>query len=606
MKRKLNADDVPEAVDEEAESQKQPSFSDIPLDARLHQAIAKEGFSKPTSVQARSIPLALKGANVLARAKTGTGKTAAYLLPVLQSILSSKSSSSTAKTSALILVPTRELASQVYKVIQRFSTFCSKDVQAINLAPPAAEQAQRAQLAANPDIVIATPARARLHAERKNLEVEGLRWVVVDEADLVMSYGYEEDFRALVDLLPKQGVQAFLASATLTTEVDELKALFCQNPKVVDLQEEEQKEQATVSQYVIKCGEDQKFLILVALFKIPYIRGKCIVFAGDVDRCYRVKMVLEQFGVRSCVLNSELPVNSRLHVVEEFNKGIYDIIIATDESDAAPSQSLSEVDGSTSAAPNVASNGEDSAAIVPNGGSGKPNKKQRRSKKDANFGISRGIDFQHVTCVLNFDLPISAKAYTHMIGRTGRLGQAGSAISFVIPASEYRKHTLLSYPSTKHDEAVLVAIQAAQEKRGNQVIDFPPNMPQIEALSYRVSSALKVVTLGAVRQTRLKELREELLKSEKLKRHLEENPEDLKWLRHDQETRSARVQPHLKNLPEYLLPVGATSTNGLKHIGFVGPGRQSENKIRRAHQLNKSRKNPRRRADPLKTFKSRK
>ncbi|KAL9049389.1 MAG: hypothetical protein Q9162_007243 [Coniocarpon cinnabarinum] len=604
MKRKLNVDDVPTEAREDHPSPKPTSFADFQLDPRLQQAVASENFSKPTSIQAKAIAPALKGKDVLARAKTGTGKTAAYALPLLQSILTYKTTSTTAKTSALILVPTRELAAQVHKVLKLFTSFCSRDVQCVNLAPQISEQAQNAQLAAEPDVVVATPARARQHAEKKSLSVKELQWIVVDEADLVMSYGYEADFRALIGLLPTQGVQAFLASATLTTEVDELKALFCHDPVVIDLQEEEQKEQATVMQYAIKCAEDEKFQLLIVMFKLNLFRGKSIIFVGDVDRCFKVKMVLQQFGVRSCILNAELPVNSRTHVVEEFNRGAYDIIIATDESDAGgvddAVQAKRPRDASVS---QPDANGANESASKE---SKRSMKKHKKATRDANYGIARGIDFQHVTCVLNFDLPTTAKSYTHRIGRTGRLGHAGIAMSFVVPRSEYHKHRLLTFPTTQHDEAVMVAIRAAQEKRGNKVEDYAFRMEDIKGWNYRVASALKNVTPGAVREARLKELREELLKSEKLKRHLEENPEDLKWLRHDQETKSARVQPHLKNLPDYLIPGGGSTTNDLSDVGFVGPGRQSENRIRRAHKFNKMRKNPRKRADPLKTFKGRK
>ena len=608
MKRKLNENDAP---DSDAPPNPNPDhdpnlsgFAAFNIDARLLQALTKEGLSKPTSIQHKAIKAALEGFDVLARAKTGTGKTAAYLLPLLQSILSSKATVTSSKTSGLILVPTRELASQVYKAIQRFTTFCSRDVQVINLAQNSTEEAQKAQLASSPNVVVATPARARQHGESKSLDFDALKWLVVDEADLVMSYGYEEDFRALVAMLPTSGVQAFLASATLTTEVDELKALFCQNPVIIDLQDEERDEKATVSQYAVKCGEDEKFLLLVAIFKLKLVHGKCIVFVGDVDRCYRVKMVMDQFGVRSCVLNSELPVNSRIHVVEEFNKNVYDIIVATDESGVANNQGNAEV-GALEAAE---SSNRDKSILEPtlqhsmNADKSKAPKRARKGQCDPNYGVSRGIDFQAVACVLNFDLPTTAKSYTHRIGRTGRLGRSGIALSFVVPADQYRKHKMLTFPTTKNDERVLEAIQTAQDKRGYKVEDYKFDIPKLQGLWYRVSSALKIVTPGAVRQARLKELREELLKSEKLKRHLEENPDDLKWLRHDQESKAAKAQPHLKSLPDYLVPGSNASNKGLEDVGYVGSGRQSENRIRKARKFNRMRRNPKEKANPLKSF----
>lgn len=602
MKRKLNEEDIPEPSNPSTPTCKSATFASFNLDARLQQAIANEGFSKPTSIQSKAIPLALDGSDVLARAKTGTGKTAAYLLPLLQSILSPKSSVSQPGALALILVPTRELASQVHKTLLHLAAFCTRDVQAVNIAVNDTEQAQKAQLASQPNVIIATPARARQHVESKSLSLNVLKWLVVDEADLVMSYGHEEDFHALVGMLPPTGVQSFLASATLTTEVDDLKALFCQNPIVLDLENEEKDEKATVSQYVVKCGEEEKFLLLVAVFKLKLIEGKCIIFVGDVDRCYRIKMVLEQFGVRSCVLNSELPVNNRIHVVEEFNKNVYDIIIATDESEVVGKVGEGRSGKEKSAESQIEDEGKEDGNIDDDQSNKKTTKRSKKTKSDKNYGISRGIDFKHVACVLNFDLPTSAKSYTHRIGRTGRLGRSGIALSFVITRPEYRKNKLLSFPTTQHDETVIEAIKAAQQKRGHQVEDYKFDMTKLQGLGYRVSSAIKLVTPGAVRQSRLKELREELLKSEKLKRHLEENPEDLNWLKHDKESRVVRVQPHLKNLPDYLVPGSNASSKGLKDVGYVGPARRTENRIRRARQINKMRRNPKKKANPLKTF----
>src|SRR5699024_6016433 len=123
-----------------------------------------------------------------------------------------------------------------------------------------------------------------------------------------------------------------MMSATLTDEVDSLKKIFYRSnvPALLDL-EEPDAEGEGVTQLVTKCGEDEKFLLAYVIFKLQLVKGKCIIFVGDVDRCYRLKLFFEQFGIRSCILNSELPVNSRLHVVEEFNRNVYDIIIASDE-----------------------------------------------------------------------------------------------------------------------------------------------------------------------------------------------------------------------------------------------------------------------------------
>lgn len=180
MKRKLDANDEPAAAKQpDAKTQDpKPTFADFGLDPRLVQAIAQEKYREPTLVQTKAIPLALEGKDVLAKAKTGSGKTAAYLLPVLQSILKRKQvsaivpmipshpsnwiyqSASSAFTAALILVPTRELADQVHKVIEALVSFCAKDIQAIKLTDKVSDAVQRSLLSNSPDIVVSTPSRA--------------------------------------------------------------------------------------------------------------------------------------------------------------------------------------------------------------------------------------------------------------------------------------------------------------------------------------------------------------------------------------------------------------------------------------------------------------
>jgi ATP-dependent RNA helicase DDX56/DBP9 len=147
-------------------------------------------------------------------------------------------------------VPTRELAEQVHKAVESFSSFCAKDIRAINLAQKVSDAVQRSLLADSPDIVIATPNRAALSTGSSSLSLDNLAHLIIDEADLVLSYGYEEDLQNVAKTLPK-GVQTILMSATLTSEVETLKGLFCRNPAVLQLEEAETEGEG-VSQYVVK------------------------------------------------------------------------------------------------------------------------------------------------------------------------------------------------------------------------------------------------------------------------------------------------------------------------------------------------------------------
>lgn len=147
-------------------------------------------------------------------------------------------------------MPTRELAEQVSKVVESFSAFCAKDIRAVNLTQRVSDAVQRSLLADSPDIIIATPARAASSLDNSTVSLEGLSHLVIDEADLVLSYGYEDDLQNVAKIMPK-GVQTMLMSATLTTEVETLKGLFCRNPVVLELEEVEDEGEG-VSQYVVK------------------------------------------------------------------------------------------------------------------------------------------------------------------------------------------------------------------------------------------------------------------------------------------------------------------------------------------------------------------
>ena len=347
-------------------------------------------------------------------------------------------------------------------------------------------------------------------------------------------------------------------------------------------------------------------MLTYVIFKLQLIKGKCIIFVGDIDRSYRLKLFLEQFGIKSCVLNSELPVNSRLHAVQEFNKNLYDIIIAADE------QEIIGGIGGKQKPPNAAlgkkiQNGElleDEDSETEN--VEQPQKRRKLGGKEKDFGVSRGIDFQNVACVLNFDLPTTSKSYTHRIGRTARAGKTGMALSFVIPASLYGKHKPTSFASTRHDEAVLEKITKRQAKKGKDVKPYHFEMKLVDAFRYRMGDALRAVTRDAIREARTRELRRELIKSEKLRKHFEENPEDLRHLRHDGELRSARVQSHLRHVPEYLLPSKGKKAITGEDAGFVGMRKTDDHRLRIARMHNRGKgKGARvrgRRADPLKTF----
>ena len=506
MKRKLNEHDVPEqtsspvperrashasqiAPTSTTKSSATPavtSFADFELEPRLLRGIRDQKWNSPTTVQSQAIPLALQGRDILARSGTGTGKTAAYLLPILHNTLRRKG-----KTS-LILVPTKELALQITKVAKALAAHCGQEIRIQNIAGKESEVVTKAKLADNPDIVIATPARAWVNINNGAYTVSELAHLVVDEGDLVMGYGFKDDLDQIKENIPT-GVQKFLMSATLNTEVESLGTLLCVDPVILKLDDLDKNAQK-VKQYVIKCAEEEKFLLIYAMFKLQLIKGKSIVFVGDTDRSYRVKLFLEQFGIKSCVLNAELPLASRLHIVEEFNKSIYNILIASDETEILGTQQEA--------------------------GDSRPKKKSKKEKTaQTDSGVSRGIDFLNVSCVLNFDFPATYKSYFHRIGRTARAGKSGTAISFIIPKEKYRKHKPTTFIGCENDDEILKKVEKHQEE-GQKLENYNFDMKRLEPFRYRFGDALRSVTRIAIREARIKEIRLELSKSQKLSRYV--------------------------------------------------------------------------------------
>ncbi|KAL3283163.1 hypothetical protein HHI36_006315 [Cryptolaemus montrouzieri] len=374
----------------EEKEEKCLNFHEMELDERILKAIVKLQWSTPTLIQAKSIPLQLEGKDVLVRARTGSGKTASFTIPIIQKILNLKKSALSQEVKAVILAPSRELCNQICSVIKDLTIKCSREVRCVDVAPNVSLNIQKPLLTENPDIVVGTPARVLLHIKNGNLDLKkSLEVLVIDEADLIFSFGYKDEVKELTSYLPKI-YQAILASATLSEDVNNLKSLVLHNPVILKLEEPELAPTSQLSHYHMLAEEMDKATILYSLLKLHLIRGKTIIFVNTVDKCYKIKLYLEQFGIPTCVLNSELPAAIRCHSVYQFNQGVYDIIVASDE------RALDET-GS------VNRNAKD--------------KKTSKRRKDKESGVSRGIDFQYVANVLNFDFPLDVKSYIHRAGK---------------------------------------------------------------------------------------------------------------------------------------------------------------------------------------------
>ncbi|KAI0773230.1 hypothetical protein BD413DRAFT_612127 [Trametes elegans] len=325
------------------------------------------------------------------------------------------------------------------------------------------------------------------------------------------------------------------------------------------------------------CSEVGKFLLTYVILKLRLIKGKCILFVNDVDRCYRLKLFLEQFSIKSCVLNSELPLNSRYHTVQEFNKGVYDYIIASDEGtgrveqdpDDDQEEDVSENEGDFMDTQRGAN--EDTLQTADaESGNPPPNplkRKKRASSPAPDASTSKNKSNKRKRRKGGNDADV---------GRTARAGRTGMSLSFVVPKEQWGKNKVVGcVESAKRDEEVFARIEKEQAARGSQIKDYKFDMKQVEAFRYRMEDALRAVTRSAIKEARIKELKTEILNSDKLKAHFEDNPLDLEYLRHDKPLHPTRVQPHMKHIPKYLLPriapVPGAETSVVADEGAVAP-----------------------------------
>ncbi|KYN28152.1 putative ATP-dependent RNA helicase DDX56, partial [Trachymyrmex cornetzi] len=469
-------------------------------------AITKLGWMEPTLIQDKVIPLLLEGKDLLIKARTGSGKTAAFVVPLIQKILINKRMQEKQEIKGLIIAPSKELCRQIHDVIVSLTTKCCREVRTVDLSLQTDLNAQKLLLRDMPDIVVVTPGRLLQHLKAKNLMLKhSLDTLIIDEADLLFSFGYEKDLKAVLAYLP-MAYQAVLASATLSEDVQSLKKLILHNPAILKLEEPPLAPPTQLAHYTLAAEENDKAAILYALLKLHLIRGKCIIFVHTVDRCYKLKLFLEQFGIPTCVLNSELPATSRCRAVSQFNSGTYDIIIASDEKVLEESHV-----------------------------------KKSKRKKDKESGVARGIDFQFVSNVINFDFPLNLNSYVHRAGRTARGKNQGTVLSFVAVKEK---------PLMEEVEQELKHTYNCE----NLFKIYQFKLEEMEGFRYRAKDAWKAVTRIAVREARLKEIKQEVINCEKLKSYFEDNPRDLKSLRQDKTLHTVKLQPHLKDVPEYIIP----------------------------------------------------
>lgn len=345
------------------------TFSSLNLHPALLRAVADLGFERPTGIQGEAIPPALDGRDVLGCAQTGSGKTASFLLPVLHRIIDKPRGT----TRALVLVPTRELAAQVLEDLKDLAAHTRVTAAAVFGGVSAGPQEQAFRRGV--DVIVATPGRLLEHLREPYAKLDGLEFLVLDEADRMLDMGFLPEIRKVLRFLPAQR-QTMFFSATMPPEIRQLTGEMLKNP--VTIQRERPSSTPTgITQAVYPVSQDLKPALLVALLKRGAIK-QALVFTRTKHRANRLADLLQQQGIRCGKIHGNRSQGQRTLALDEFRSGKCPVLVATDI-------------------------------------------------------VARGIDVEALQHVVNFDVPVVAEDYIHRIGRTGRAEATGEAFTLAAP-----------------------------------------------------------------------------------------------------------------------------------------------------------------------------
>jgi len=350
------------------------SFSTLGLTPSLCVPLARLGYREPTPIQSHAIPVVLAGADVLARAQTGTGKTAAFGLPMIDRLVASRAGGARRVPRGLVLVPTRELAVQVHRALATYAAPTSLRITAIFGGVGMAPQIQ--QLRHGIDLVVATPGRLVDHMQRRTIDLSAIEILTLDEADRMLDLGFLPALRRIVTSLPRRR-QTLLFSATLSEAIVRLSAEFTREATRLDVSSE-QAVPGTVTHQVHAVAADQKRALLTHVLTQEGT-NQALVFCKTKRGSDRVGEHLERAGIKTAVIHGNKSQGARTRALGDFKTGRVNVLVATDIA-------------------------------------------------------ARGLDIAHLPLVINYDLPLVAEDYIHRIGRTGRAGRSGRAVSLVSAA----------------------------------------------------------------------------------------------------------------------------------------------------------------------------
>ena len=352
-------------------------FTSLGLSEPLLKKLAELKYAQPYPIQQEAIPAILKKKDVLGIAKTGSGKTASYVLPILMN-LQTITVSKNRHINVLVLVPTRELAIQVNEVFQLFSSSLKQRIKTMAVFGGVSMNPQMMALQ-GVNVLVATPGRLLELTESNAVSLSEVSTLVLDEADKLLNLGFKEEMDRLIKLLPKQR-QNLLFSATLSKDVSTITQILLNDPLVIKIEAEEENIDL-ITQHAYRVSEEKKGPLLRYLIKQNNMK-QVLVFASSVFKADNIADKLRKNGINAVAMHSKKSQDARTKALSNFKSGALRVLVATDL-------------------------------------------------------LSRGIDINFLPYVINYELPRSPKDYVHRIGRTGRAESPGHAFSFITPEDEH-------------------------------------------------------------------------------------------------------------------------------------------------------------------------
>ncbi|MBC2581202.1 DEAD/DEAH box helicase [Clostridium sp. DJ247] len=348
------------------------NFEDFNIDKEILNTLEKLGYKKPTEVQEQAIPLVLEDKDIIVKSQTGSGKTAAFAIPICE-----KTELEHREPQALILTPTRELAIQVKEDVTNIGRF--KKIRCAAIFGKQPFNVQVNELKQRVHIISGTPGRTLDHINRGTLNVNKIKYLILDEADEMLNMGFIDQVKAIIESLPKYRV-TMLFSATMPAEIEALSRNYMNNPTKIEIEAESlAAERIEQVYYEI---EDNKKISLLNRIIYTETPDSCIIFCSTKENVGNLKEKMKDRGFSCDAIHGGMLQNDRIDIINKFRRGEFTFLIATDV-------------------------------------------------------VARGIDIEDVTHVINYDIPMEKDSYVHRIGRTGRKGKKGTAITFVSP-NQYR------------------------------------------------------------------------------------------------------------------------------------------------------------------------